>query len=196
MQRFGHGDAGHRLSPARRPRPPENSRSTDRYTCAASGDAHVRPRRPRPPVWRSASRTLTPRWGALQRSNSALVESTVRHLQVVQQRQHLGGQAGTDRIRVQQVDRAGQAIALASAAFDVHTGGSKSLNTLPNGRPGLAQLTGQGVAGEATGSEFGQQLAVVHGSFHEVRKELCGKAASGARHAGFCGASNGAPGSG
>jgi hypothetical protein len=46
------------------------------------------------------------------------------------------------------------------------------LNTLPNGRPGLAQLTGQGVAGQATGSEFGQQLAVVHGSFHEVRKEL------------------------
>ena len=40
---------------------------------------------------------------------------------------------------------------------------------------------------KAPGAQFGQQLAVVHGSFHEVRKELCGKAASGARHAGFRG---------
>ncbi|GAB2312916.1 hypothetical protein SGMN_02310 [Stenotrophomonas geniculata] len=114
----------------------------------------------------------------------------------MQQGLDVGGQAGADRVRVQQVDRAGQAIALASAALDVHTGGPKSLNTLPNGRPGLTQLTGQGVAGQATGSEFGQQLAIVHGSFHEVRKELCGKAASDARHRVATGASNLAPGSG
>ena len=114
----------------------------------------------------------------------------------MQQRLGVGGQASADRRRVQQVNRAGQAIALAGTALDIHTGGPKPLNTLPNSRPGLAQLTGQGVAGQATGSEFGQQLAIVHGSFHEVRQELCGKAASDARHAGFCGASNGAPGSG
>ncbi len=114
----------------------------------------------------------------------------------MQQGLDVGGQAGADRGRVQQVDRAGPALAPASAALECHPGGPKSLNTLPNGRPGLTQLTGQGVAGQATGSEFGQQLAIVHGSFHEVRKELCGKAASDARHRWAAGASNRVPGSG
>jgi hypothetical protein len=39
-------------------------------------------------------------------------------------------------------------------------------------------------------------LAIVHGSFHKVRTELCGKAASDARQARFRRASNLAPGSG
>nr|KAJ9622935.1 hypothetical protein H2204_011415 [Knufia peltigerae] len=118
------------------------------------------------------------------------------HLQVVQQCCGLLGQAGADGLGLQQVDRPGQPVALASTPFNLDTGGPKPLNTLPNGGPGLAQLTGQGVAGQATGSEFGQQLAIVHGSFHKVRTELCGKAASDARWAWFRRASNLAPGSG
>ena len=49
-----------RLSPPSRARPPPKLRATDRYRCAASGDAQTRPRRPRPPVWRSASRISAP----------------------------------------------------------------------------------------------------------------------------------------
>jgi hypothetical protein len=42
------------------------------------------------------------------------------------------------------------------------------LNPLPNRSAGLAQFAGQRIAGKAPGAQFGQQLAVVHGSFHQV----------------------------
>ena len=114
------------------------------------------------------------------------------HLQVVQQGLGIGRQVAADRLRVKQLQCPGQAVALARTALDIHTSGPKSLNPLPNGGPGLAQLTGQGIAGQATGSEFGQQLAIVHGSFRQVRQELCGKGRAGARR----GASTAGPGSG
>ncbi|KAG1088085.1 hypothetical protein G6F40_013573 [Rhizopus arrhizus] len=186
MQRFGHADAGHQAQPGqaaeatgvqaqhrqvdvRGQRRGPGTATTAAATGLAFGqkDAH-------PALGRAATQQFGV--GGVHRPG---------HLQVVQQRQNRGRQAGADRVRVHQVDRSAPAVALASTPLDGHAGGPKSLNTLPNGRPGLAQLTGQGVAGQATGSEFGQQLAIVHGSFHEVRTELCGKAASDARHAGF-----------
>ena len=45
---------------------------------AASGEAHCRPRRPRPPLWRSASSTSVPRKEVLRRNNSLLVEPSVQ----------------------------------------------------------------------------------------------------------------------
>jgi hypothetical protein len=58
------------------------------------------------------------------------------------------------------------------------------LNPLPNRGAGHAQFLGQGVAGQAPGAQFGQQLAVVHGSFHrligKIMRESAGQRPPGA----------------
>lgn len=65
-----------RLNPLNLARPPSKRRASDRYRFEASGDAQSRPRRPRPPVWRSASSTAQPAAGVSRRNISLLVESS------------------------------------------------------------------------------------------------------------------------
>ncbi|MNT80003.1 hypothetical protein D3C72_2194080 [compost metagenome] len=43
---------------------------------------------------------------------------------------------------------------------------------------------GQGVAGQAPGAQFGQQLAVVHGSFHRVIGKIMRESRAGCLPAG------------
>ena len=122
-----------------------NVQASERHTAPPGGASHERPRRPRPAVWTSASRTsAVPGTGASRAASCVFVESTSPFdIQFSQPRSDVPCERGPDAVRLQRFGRDTETVAAVTDRLHRHAEIPQRARRLPHGTAGHTETARQ-----------------------------------------------------